>query len=230
MIDYHRDLGVDILKKLIFYSDQIIGKSDNLDEELLNLLNKKNPKLAYISSCTDLTRKYYNQKVEYYKRLGIYNLLYFDIDEDFHENKIKELLQCDAIHLSGGNTAYFLSNIKRRNFHKLLKDYVEKGGTLIGISAGSIIMTEAIDIVTIGDTYENFYDLNSSEGLGLVNFEFMPHWNDKIYNIDKYKTYSLTSEKTLYLCSDSDGIVVRDDDIKFIGNILKVENGIVSKL
>jgi len=214
----------------MFYSDQIIGKSDNPDEELLNLLNKKNPRLAYIPSCADLSRKYYNQKVEYYKRLGIDNLLYFDIDEDFDENKIKELLQCDAIHLSGGNTAYFLSNIMRRNFHTLLKDYVAKDGILIGISAGSIIMTEAIDIITIGDTYKSSYDLNNSEGLGLVNFEFMPHWDNATYNIDEFKAYTLNSEKVLYLCTDADGIVVRDNDIKFIGNILKVENGTVTKL
>lgn len=50
--------------KLVFYSDQIIGKSDKLDKELLSLIDKKNPKLAFIPSCSDVTRKYYNEKVE----------------------------------------------------------------------------------------------------------------------------------------------------------------------
>lgn len=218
------------MRKLIFYSDQIVGKTDKLDLELLSLIGKKNPKLAYIPSCSDLTRKYYNQKVEYYKRLGINNLIYFDIDKEFDASKIQELLQCDAIHLSGGDTAYFLSNIKKRNFDNVLKDYVANGGILIGISAGSIIMTETIDIIKVGEIYEDVYDLSNMQGLGLVNFEFMPHWDRGIYNVDEFKTYTINSERPLYLCTDEDGIVVRDNNIKFVGNILKIQNGIITKI
>lgn len=40
------------------------------------------------------------------------------------------------------------------------------------------------------------------QGLGLVNFEFMPHWNNGIYKIDEFKTYTMNSERPLYLCTD----------------------------
>jgi hypothetical protein len=46
-------------EKVNFYSDQAVGKSDDLDKELLSLVCKKDPKIAYIPSCSDLTRKYY---------------------------------------------------------------------------------------------------------------------------------------------------------------------------
>jgi dipeptidase E len=70
------------MKKLIFYSDQVPGKSDELDSELLGLIDRKKPKIAYIPSCSDTTRKYFDQKVEYYKRLGIEDIMYFDIDRE----------------------------------------------------------------------------------------------------------------------------------------------------
>lgn len=215
------------MKKMFFYSDQVAGKSDELDKELLNLIDKEDPKIAYIPSCSDLTRKYYNQKVEYYRRLGISNLLYFDLDEEFDENKLQELLKCDAIHLSGGDTAYFLSNIRKRKFDVILKDYVSNGGILIGISAGSIIMTENIDIIKVGERCENSCNLTNTQGLGLVDFEFMPHWDWVIYNIEEFQSYTINSGRTLYLCRDEDGIVIRDNDIKLIGNIIKIQNGII---
>ncbi len=217
------------MKKLILYSDQIIGKTDDLDRQLLTLLNKDKPKLAYIPSCSDGTRKYYNEKVEYYRRLGIEDFMYFDIDKEFQESKIQELIHCDAIHLSGGDTAYFLSNIKKRNFDNLLKSYVDKGGILIGISAGSIMMSETIEIIKIGEKYEDVCSIDDMQGLGLVDFEFMPHWDNEIYNMDEFQTYTLSSKRPLYLCNDEAGIVVRDHDVSFIGNVVKIENGVVNK-
>lgn len=223
-----RSKGGEFMRKLIFYSDQIIGKSNKLDKDLLSLIDKDNPRLAFIPSCSDITRKYYNEKVEYYRRLGINNLFYFDIDKEYDESRIQELLEYDAIHLSGGDTAYFLSNIKKRKFDNLLKEYVEKGGILIGISAGSIIMTETIDIIKVGETYEDSYDLCDMQGLGLVDFEFMPHWDGEEYDINEFKTYTMNSKRPLYICTDEEGIVVRDNDIKTVGNVLKIQDGIIT--
>jgi dipeptidase E len=215
------------MKKLVFYSDQVVGRSDEIDKELLNLLDKKNPKIAYIPSCSDTTRKYYKQKVEYYGRLGITDLFYFDLDKEFDESKIPELLQCDAIHLSGGDTAYFLSNIKKRGFDAIIKAYADNGGMLIGISAGSIIITETIDIIKVGEDYEDDCNLTDMKGLGLVNFEFMPHWDREIFKLEEFQGHTVKSGKTLYICRDEDGIVVRDNNIKFIGNVIKIQNGMV---
>lgn len=76
------------MAKLILYSDQLIEENRKVDNELLNLFNKKNPSIAYIPSCSDLSRKYFNPKVEYYKSLGIENIQYFDLDLEYDELKI----------------------------------------------------------------------------------------------------------------------------------------------
>jgi len=139
-----------IMKKLVLHSDQIQGHKE-VDLAFIELLGKKSPRLAYIPSQSDFERKYFNQKVEWYKQFGITDLLYFDVDKEYDEKKNDELFACDAIFLSGGNTYYFLNSLKKREFLPKLREYVRKGGILIGVSAGSIIMSKTVDITTLHD-------------------------------------------------------------------------------
>jgi dipeptidase E len=211
------------LAKLVLYSDQVIGKTEKIDEELLRLIGKRNPRVGYIPSCSDVTRKYYNQKVQYYGRMGINDLMYFDLDREYDENRMKDMFECDAIHLSGGDTSYFLSNINKRKFDTRLKEYVNNGGVLIGISAGAIIMSEAIDIVNVME--ESFDSSQDTSGLGLVDFDICPHWDRGIYDINIYADYSKRKNKLVYLCSDGDGIIIDGERRQLIGNIIKIEMG-----
>ncbi|MCM1989243.1 Type 1 glutamine amidotransferase-like domain-containing protein [Oceanirhabdus seepicola] len=211
------------MPKLILYSDQIIGKTKKVDNELLNLLEKNNPSIGYIPSCSDFTRKYFNQRIEYYKALGIHDLQYFDIDKEYEETRIMDIFKCDAIHLSGGNTFYFLHLLKKRGFIELLKSYVNNGGILIGISAGSIIMTKTIDLAGYGeDSDENIIGLEITDSLGFVDFEFYPHWDGSENILDSLNTYAKKKDCAVYACKDGDGIVINDDEIKLIGDISRI--------
>lgn len=216
------------MKRLVLYSDQMIEENKKIDEELLKLIGKENPRIGYIASASEKDRKYYNQKVEYYQKLGVENLLYFDLDQEYDASKVDELLSCDAIHLSGGNTYYFLHSIKKRNFIPLLNEYVSSGKVLIGISAGSILMSEAIDIAQFGD--DNFLNLKDTRSLGLVDFEFFPHWNKAYSYLAEVKEYSKIYHKIVYACKDGDGIIVENDKVRFLGDILKIENGYETKI
>jgi len=214
------------MKKLVLHSDQIQGHK-KVDLAFMELLGKKGPRLAYIPSQSDLQRRYFNEKVEWYKQFGITNLLYFDVDKEYDERKIDKLLACDAIFLSGGNTYYFLNSLKKREFLPILIEYVWKGGILIGVSAGSIIMSKTINITTLHD--ENTIGLKDYTALGLVDFEFFPHLdhNMKQY-LEDLKKYSIKSNSVIYACKDGDGIIVNDHEINFFGNVLKIKNGEIS--
>lgn len=210
------------MKKLVLYSDQGIERRE-LDKEVLALIGKENPKIGYIPSCSDIERKYFNIASEYYEGMGIKDPLYFDLDKEYDESKLEELMKCDAIHLSGGNTFYFLNSLKKRNMIDRIKEYVEKGGVLIGLSAGSIIMSETIEAAQFGDYNE--IDLKDLNALGLVDFEFMPHWNTDDRYLNDLLEYSKEVKKVIYTCKDGDGIVINNHEIKFIGEIGKIENG-----
>ncbi len=215
------------MKKLVLYSDQVPDKSQKVDEALLQMINKTNPKVAYIPSRGDLTRKYYNQKKAYYHNLGIDNLIYFDIDVEYDPSKVTELLQCDAIHLSGGDTVYFLNTLLKRDFQDVLRAYAQNGGILIGISAGSILMSNCIDIVPV--LHDGMIEVANTKALCLNDFEFVPHWERNHIYYHDIKQYSKLNKRTIYLCSDSDGIVVNNDEVRLIGNVIKITNGVVAE-
>ncbi|MCB2360542.1 peptidase E [Clostridium estertheticum] len=99
---------------------------------------------------------------------------------------------------------------------------MEQGGILIGISAGSIILSKTIDMAQFGD--EDIVGIEDRSSLGIVDFQFMPHWSDdeSIKYLDLLKNYSKVKKTTIYACNDGDGIVIDGDDIKFIGNVIKI--------
>ncbi len=212
------------MAKLVLYSDQVINENRKVDYELLKLINKNSPSIAYIPSSCDATRIYFNQKVEYYKALGITDLRYFDLDKEYDESRVNEIFKCDAIHLSGGNTFYFLYQLKKRGFIDLLRNYVKNGGVLIGVSAGSILMTDCIDIAGIGkDSDENFIEIEDKSALGLVDFEFMPHWGNGKEYLALLKKYARLRNKVVYACKDGEGIIIDGSEIKLIGDVQRID-------
>jgi dipeptidase E len=213
------------MARLVLYSDQIIEANEKVDKELLKLFNKNNPSIAYIPSASDVSRKYYNQKVEYYRSLGITNLQYFDLDMEYDETQIRDILNCDAIHLSGGNTFYFLHTLRKRGFIELLKTYVENGGVLIGISAGSILTTKTVAIAGIGeDSDENIIGIVDFNALGIADFEFAPHFNGSEEYLELLREYAKSENTTVYACKDGDGIIVDGKDVKLIGDVIKINS------
>ncbi len=216
------------MKNLILHSDQVSGKTQ-IDEASIKLFTSKSPKIAYIPAKSDIQRKYFNQKAAWYRQFGINDFLYFDIDQEYNEEKIPELLSCDAIFLSGGNTYYFLNSLKNRDFIKVINSFVEKGGILIGVSAGSILMSKTIAVTSIDDDIggdENLVNLKDLSALGLNNFEFFPHFDKSNKEILKrLRGYSKRNESVIYACNDGDGIIISNNNMQFFGEVLKIENG-----
>ena len=211
------------MAKLVLYSDQFIEENKKVDKELLNLFNKSNPSIAYIPSESSLTRKYFDEKVEYYKALGIEDLQYFDIDKEYEASRIVDMFKCDAIQLSGGNTFYFLYLLRKRGLIRSLKSFVKNGGILIGISAGSILMTRNINTAGLGeDADENIIGIKNKAALNIVDFEFMPHWKGSTKKLNLLKKYAEAKKTTVYACKDGDGIIIDGENIKLIGDILKI--------
>ncbi|MGF2616370.1 hypothetical protein FZC84_01120 [Rossellomorea vietnamensis] len=207
--------------KLFFFSDQIIESSGNqrLDNILLDGLDVTNAKIGYIPSTEDRERTYFNKKVQYYRDYGIQDIMFFDLYSDFDSSKIDELLNCDIIHLSAGNPIEFRNAIKHRNMDKVLYDYFNQGGTLAGVSGGAVQLGKSIKLfqMFIGNSEEEL------EGLQLVEFEFLPHynrWNDEYKN--DVHTYAKTTGTTVYAANDGDGIIVEDAKIQMIGDIVVI--------
>jgi dipeptidase E len=212
------------VRRLVLYSDQIVPETEKVDEELAALLGKSNPQIGYIPSSADPQRKYYGERRVYYDRLGMTLSTYFELDEACDPNRLEALLGCDAIHLTGGNTYYFLHWLRRRGMLAPLRQYAARGGVLIGVSAGAILMTPDIATAALcGDEpLEGETDLAA---LHLVDFAFVPHFGEIPCDLVALQAYSRSRQAVLYACRDGDGIVVEDDQVKCIGDVLVIVNG-----
>jgi dipeptidase E len=209
--------------KLVLYSKQIVGISERVDIEMIRLVDKKNPSVGYIPSCSDFQRKYFGLTANYFARYGIRDIRYFDLNQEYDPKNIKDILPHDIVYLSGGNTFYFLYLLQKRNLLHVLREYASSGGVLVGVSAGSIIMAKSIITATFFD--ENSIGLEDLESLGLVDFDFYPHWNQDNGYIQLICNRSRRTGRDAYLCSDADGIVVNGDEIRPIGNLIRIVAG-----
>ncbi|WP_139207597.1 MULTISPECIES: Type 1 glutamine amidotransferase-like domain-containing protein [unclassified Bacillus (in: firmicutes)] len=107
------------------------------------------------------------------------------------------------MHLSGGQTSYFYRMIKKRGFHKIIREFILSGKMLIGMSAGAIIMGKSTRIATLleNDIVEN------DNGLCLFSFEIFPHYTEEkesiiteyIYEYPDNMVYDLPNDALIHL-------------------------------
>jgi dipeptidase E len=210
------------MSKLVLLSD-LRDNNSHLKSKIKKLIGPQPFKLAYIPSQTDRERCYFEKARPDFSELGVTEFFYFDVDEEFESSQLGEFRSCDGIFLSGGNTYQFLKSLKERDIVKYIKEMVYEGKPLIGVSAGSMIMSKSIKIAAFQD--ENEVELNDLSGLGLVDFEFMPHWNREDHQLDSLLKYSLLQDENIYTCHDGEGIVIDGDETEFYGDIKEIRNG-----
>jgi dipeptidase E len=186
------------------------------DKVVFDLLKDKNDiKIGYIPSKTDSDNKYYERVKDYYLRnYKLKNVVCLDIDKNYNKEYFsKNLKDCDVLILSGGDTVYFLNNLKKKKLLKEVGEFAKrKGKFLIGISAGAIIMTQDIGVGRILDSKP----LKREKALGLVDFEFWPHFGES--NAKLFEKYCRNLNKTVLTCKEYQSLFIDsfdnvDDDI-----------------
>lgn len=144
------------------------------------------------------SEKYYSRvKVHGFQRPNIYIF-------DYYHPENYTNLNIDAIYISGGNTFRHLDRLKKCGFDKAIINYVNRGVTYIGGSAGTHIATKNIKHVLQFD--DNATGITDFDGLGFFDGIIFCHYTDerkKYYeqaiSEGKYKAYALT---------DNDSIVI----------------------
>lgn len=208
---------------LVFLSDQLIRDNDETDSAITSFLEERNnPTIFYIPSQPDPSRHFYTRMVSYYARIGIRVSDYFDLEDEYDVDRVEELLQAGAVHLSGGSTFHFLQSLQRRDFLSVLQKYAANGGTLIGVSAGALLMTPHIEASLVyGDPSIEGID---TRGLHLVDWEFFPHIHSLITE-EKIIAYSRNSGKRILACEDGEGIIVSPKGTRYIGAVREYYKG-----
>jgi dipeptidase E len=208
----------------VLYSDQIISANDKIDVRLVELMEGRGTRIGYVPSAPDPSRKFYTERQAYYVRRGFTLDVVYDLDQEHDIAETDALLACDAIHLSGGNTAGFLGRLKRTGMLERLRNWALNGGLLIGTSAGAILMTPTIAVNALfrGGKPE---DVEDGEALDLVPFEFFPHLQAKQSYLPDLLAYSTLNSRPIIACPDGDGVVIEKGFVECLGDLVRLSDG-----
>lgn len=204
---------------LLFYSGGFPDENIDLDNILLSLTDKKNLQITFIPSSSYMANEEFIDFIKQYEKFGIQRILKFEVDQPFSQTLKEEVLKSDIIHLGGGNTFYFLKHLRSSGLLGDLKKWALTGGTLSGLSAGAIILTNNINMAAIPnfDCDDNDEEIKNLKSMNLVKFEFFPHYkNSKRYDL-QLADYSKKISVPLYACPDGSGIAVCNKEVRFIG-------------
>lgn len=133
----------------------------------------------------------------------------------------------DVIYLPGGNTFQIAQILKVSGGFERFKDFVNRGGVLIGSSAGSILQTPTIRIAQFAD--DNPFDYDDLEGLNLVNFQVKPHWDSWETKKAIFKDYVRLYNTQLYGLTEGSAIVVDDGNIIKYGDVVDITQMLAAK-
>jgi len=165
------------MKKMLLTSDGISYRK--IMKEAKKLLIKPSDEIKVLIMYALMKKKnlkYLIKIRKQLKNLGIKkkNIFYVNIS-----NNIKPPKQdFDIIYSCGGNTFYILDRLRKTGFYKFIKNFVNKGGFYIGVSAGSIIVHKTIELAGYGSEGDiNEINLKNLDGLNLINIGIFPHYH-----------------------------------------------------
>lgn len=145
-----------------------------------------------------------------------------------------DLLESDVVYLAGGNTYYFLLHLKRSGLLPILQKFAARGGVLAGMSAGAHLLTQHIHLAGFPpfDRDENEVGLprHALGAVGVVDFEFFPHYRHSPRYRRALADYSRREKSLLYACRDGSGLVVEGDRITPLGDVWIFDGGRESRI
>ena len=176
-------------------------ETKEIDEEIINLTNKKKPKMLFISLASYHPKEYFDGIYKIYSKLGCI-VQHFDINKSYDELE-KDIMSSDIIYVGAGDTKYLLQQLHNNKIDKLLIKAYEKGIVCVGMSAGTYIWFK--------------YTYNLIKGMNVIDAVCCAHYNEKDdakkkQFHDVIKEYNLTG----YAIENCVALEFIDDEIKII--------------
>lgn len=211
--------------KFLLTSGGISNKT--IENELKNLVEKdfEGLKMLFCLTASNYEGGEMNDwlidDLEKLKSLG-FKIDICDINGVSKDNFLPRFEWADILYFEGGNTQWLRNCIKNSGLEEHLLKLLETR-IWIGASAGSCVLCP-----TICNSCQDLFDENIEgfpiDGLGLVNFQFIPHLNNEYFpkiNFENLKNASKDlldiDGENLYIVDDNGAVVVNNDNIKIIG-------------
>ena len=147
------------------------------------------------------------------KNLGFKTMDIVDISAVNRDTYKSRLDYADIIMVGGGNTFHLMYWAQKTGLKEFIKNKI-----YIGISAGSCIAGPTI-YNSVQNLFEEKNEYNQKIGLGLVNFQFIPHFNSDYFPKIR-KEYLAEAAKlvsdSIYACDDQSAVMINGDAIEIL--------------
>ena len=192
----------------------------NKTEELRKLASKG--KIGYIPNARDFAgadperRLQRNESdMNSLRQLGL-EVELIDLKEYFGKQKeLKDkLVELGAIFISGGNVFVLRQAMKLSGLDEILKELLNTDFLYAGYSAAGCVLASDLRGMELVDPLDTPYKEQKEilwEGLGLVDFRFMPHWDSnhpESADIDKEIAYCKENNITYKAIRDGEVIII----------------------
>lgn len=230
------------MKKLYLFSD--VSKESGFQKEvsgelISDVLGKD--KITIISGYpydAELSEEKVKNITNNFGKVGIkFNKVELLLNSDSEELINNKLKDTDVLFLTGGNPLEQYEFIKSKNLINFIKEY---DGIIMGISAGSMNLTEKVLLLPVSEEYPEtiIYD-----GLKLAPFSIFPHFNIKSVNDERVdmgygQEFIMNDLKkaskysgVVYCLPDRCSLIVENDKIRILDDkCYVIENGVLSEL
>lgn len=191
-----------------------------IDREIIRLSGKKHPLLLFIPTATSDSERYWHYINQYFgKKLRCKTDVLYLIKEKPTKTEMEhKILTADIIYVGGGNTLKMMKLWRKLGVDKLLKQALDQGIVLSGISAGSICWFESGHSDSMSFYNPKKWRYINVKGLGFLKGIHCPHYNSKTLGILRKNNFKNMIKKT-----GGFGIAIDENcAIEFVGDKFKV--------
>jgi len=127
------------------------------------------------------------------------------------------LESAEVLFLGGGNTFHLMHWVKKSGLMELLPELLETR-IYAGISAGSCIAGPTI-YNSVQNLFGEKYELEIKVGLGLVDFQIIPHLNSPYFKKIRKENLEVAAKELkepVYAIDDKSAILIENNEVKVI--------------
>lgn len=188
-----------------------------IDKEILRLTKSKSASMLFIPTASNDSQDYFQAVRQHFQKIGFSSVDVLNlIDTDLTKSQIKEIiLSHQAIYVGGGNTLRMMKIWRKLGVDSILKQALDNGIVLSGLSAGSICwFSQGISDLGLYSNQNKKYDLVS--GLDFISAIHCPHFSSESYYKNAIKTETMNSSKVAICLEDSIALVTVGNKYKII--------------
>jgi dipeptidase E len=133
---------------------------------------------------------------------------------DLHGEDPPSLDDVDVVFMFGGNEFHYVDQIRKQGLVSAIREFVDRDGFYIGVSAGSIIMGPDVNLEH-WSMASNDIGLEDTSGFGFVDFITVPHIDTRADPAKVLEFHRETGKKLVYL-TDKQGVYVTENGYRII--------------